>query len=51
MENNSKKMKELETVATERSERKVGKEKTKKNTTAITANLTPDDRDAKKRTT
>ena len=46
MENNSERQKELETVDRERSERKVTKEKT----TVTMANLTPDDRDARRRT-
>ena len=47
----AKQKKEFETVDRERNERKVRKEKTTKNTTVTVANFTPDDRDAKRRTT
>ena len=51
MENNSKRYKELETVDREHNKRKVRKENTKKETTVIMANFTPDDKDATRRTT
>ena len=50
MENNRRRQKELETDDRERSERKVRKEKKKKKTMVTMANLTPDDRDAKRKT-
>ena len=50
MENNSNREKELETVDRERCERKMRKEKTKKNVMITTTNLIPDDRYAKRRT-
>ncbi len=42
---------EMETDAKERSERKVTGKKTKKKTTVTMASLTPDDRNARRRTT
>ena len=48
MENNNKRLKEFEAVFREYSVRKARKERTKKKTTVTIANLTPDDRDAKR---
>ena len=49
MENNNTRLKEVETVYREHSERKARKERTKKKTTVTIANVTPDDRDARRR--
>jgi len=48
---NDRKQKELETVDTERSQRKVKMEKTMKKTTVTKANVTADDRDVTRRST
>ena len=54
MENNNKRQNKRSwrlLIEKEHSERNVTKEKTKKKLTVTVANLTPDDRDAKRKTT